>query len=62
MVINAKLLDAFGSRVDEPQTVLLFRLEVEFRDACVGSTSQGRVGAWVVAFPVDEIVVRQWWW
>lgn len=30
VVINAKLLDAFSSRVDQPQTVLLSRLEFEF--------------------------------
>ena len=63
VAINSKALDSFGTAVDEPESVLLSRVEFELGETCVrrASLTGGDQGAIVVHLAIDEIVVGEWW-
>jgi len=60
VAVNTELLDAFCASVDQPQTVLLARLELKLGNTSVGGAIDGSVRAWVVHFAVNQIVVGHW--
>jgi len=58
VAINAELLYPLRTAIDQPQAVLLSRLECELGDTSIRRAVSGAIRAWVIHLAVDEIVVR----
>jgi hypothetical protein len=59
MVVNAELLNTIRARVDQPESVLLARSELEHRQRRIGmaNSSIGDEGAVVGVFAIYQIAV-----
>jgi hypothetical protein len=57
VTVDAELLEALGTGVDEAKEMLLARLKLELGDAGIGLAGQSCIRARVLHLPIDEIVV-----